>query len=108
MPRHLDIIYRINRHFLDEVNERYPGDHERRRRMSIIDEAGHDGRRVRMAWLATIGSGKVNGVAELHSKLVRETIFRDFDEFYPGKFVNVTNGVTPRRWLKVANRVWRA
>ncbi|MGB5621946.1 MAG: glycogen/starch/alpha-glucan phosphorylase [Gammaproteobacteria bacterium] len=103
VPRHLDIIYRINRHFLDEVNERYPGDHERRRRMSIIDEAGHDGRRVRMAWLATIGSGKVNGVAELHSKLVRETIFRDFDEFYPGKFVNVTNGVTPRRWLKVAN-----
>ena len=103
VPRHLDIIYRINRHFLDEVNARYPGDHERRRRMSIIDEAGHDGRRVRMAWLATVGSGKVNGVAELHSKLVRETIFRDFDEFYPGKFVNVTNGVTPRRWLKVAN-----
>ncbi len=103
VPRHLDIIYRINRHFLDEVNERYPGDHERRRRMSIIDEAGHDGRRVRMAWLATIGSVKVNGVAELHSKLVRDTIFRDFDEFYPGKFVNVTNGVTPRRWLKVAN-----
>ncbi len=103
VPRHLDIIYRINRHFLDEVNARYPGDHERRRRMSIIDEAAHDGRRVRMAWLATIGSVKVNGVAELHSKLVRETIFRDFDEFYPGKFVNVTNGVTPRRWLKVAN-----
>ncbi|MGD8978398.1 MAG: glycogen/starch/alpha-glucan phosphorylase [Gammaproteobacteria bacterium] len=103
VPRHLDIIYRINRHFLDEVNERYPGDNERRRRMSIIDEAGHDGRRARMAWLATIGSSKVNGVAELHSRLVRETIFRDFDEYYPGKFVNVTNGVTPRRWLKVAN-----
>jgi starch phosphorylase len=103
VPRHLDIIYRINRHFLDEVNQRYPGDNDRRRRMSIIDEAGHDGRRARMAWLATIGSSKVNGVAELHSRLVRETIFRDFDEFYPGKFVNVTNGVTPRRWLKVAN-----
>ncbi|MGB5249040.1 MAG: glycogen/starch/alpha-glucan phosphorylase [Gammaproteobacteria bacterium] len=103
VPRHLDIIYRINRHFLDEINDRYPGDNDRRRRMSIIDEAGHDGRRARMAWLATIGSSKVNGVAQLHSQLVRDTIFSDFDEFYPGKFVNVTNGVTPRRWLKVAN-----
>jgi len=103
VPRHLDIIYKINRQFLDEINHRYPGDHDRRRRMSIIDEAGHDGRRARMAWLAAIGSNKVNGVAQLHSQLVRQTIFRDFDEFYPGKFVNVTNGVTPRRWLKVAN-----
>jgi starch phosphorylase len=104
LPRHLEIIYRINREFLDEVWERYPGDHERRRRMSLIDEAGHDGRRIRMAWLATVGSRKVNGVAELHSNLVRRQIFSDFDEYFPGKFVNVTNGVTPRRWIKAANR----
>ncbi len=103
VPRHLDIIYRLNRQFLDEVNARYPGDGERRRRMSLIDDHGHDGPVVRMAWLATIGSGKVNGVAQLHSDLVRETIFKDFDEFFPGKFVNVTNGVTPRRWVREAN-----
>jgi starch phosphorylase len=71
--------------------------------MSIVDEAAHDGRRVRMAWLATVGSRKVNGVAELHSELVRRTIFRDFDEAFPGRFVNVTNGVTPRRWIRAAN-----
>ena len=103
VPRHLEIIYQINREFLDEVDARYPGDNDRRRRMSIIDEVAHDGRRARMAWLATIGSGRVNGVAQLHSDLVKQTIFSDFDEFYPGKFCNVTNGVTPRRWLKSAN-----
>jgi glycogen phosphorylase len=103
VPRHLEIIYRINREFLDELWQRYPGDNERRRRMSIIDEAGYDGRRVRMAWLAAVGSRKVNGVAELHSDLVRRTLFRDFDEYFPGRFVNVTNGVTPRRWMRAAN-----
>jgi glycogen phosphorylase len=103
VPRHLEIIYRINREFLGEVWERHPGDNERRRRMSIVDEAGHDGRRVRMAWLAAVGSRKVNGVAELHSELVRKTLFRDFDEYYPGRFVNVTNGITPRRWMRAAN-----
>jgi glycogen phosphorylase len=103
IPRHLEIIYRINREFLDGVSARYPGDNDRRRRMSIVDEAAFDGRRVRMAWLATIGSRKVNGVAELHSNLVRQTLFRDFDEYYPGRFVNVTNGVTPRRWMRAAN-----
>ena len=103
VPRHLEIIYGLNRDFLDEVNARYPDDGDRRRRMSVIEESGPEGRRVRMAWLATIGSARVNGVAQLHSRLVRETIFRDFDEFFPGKFTNVTNGVTPRRWLKVAN-----
>jgi glycogen phosphorylase len=103
LPRHLEIIYRVNREFLDGIWERYPGDHDRRRRMSIVDEAAHDGRRVRMAWLATVGSRKVNGVAELHSELVRRTIFRDFDEAFPGRFVNVTNGVTPRRWIRAAN-----
>jgi glycogen phosphorylase len=103
VPRHLEIIYRVNREFLEEVWERHPGDNERRRRMSIVDEAGQDGRRVRMAWLAAVGSRKVNGVAELHSELVRRTLFRDFDEYYPGRFVNVTNGVTPRRWMRAAN-----
>jgi glycogen phosphorylase len=103
VPRHLEIIYRINREFLDGLSERYPGDNDRRRRMSIIDESGYDGRRVRMAWLAAIGSHKVNGVAELHSTLVRQTLFRDFDEYFPGRFVNVTNGVTPRRWMRAAN-----
>ena len=103
LPRHLEIIYRLNRDFLDEIWERYPGDHERRRRMSLVDENGHGGRRIRMAWLAVIGSQKVNGVAELHSRLVRETLFPDFDAHFPGRFVNVTNGVTPRRWLRAAN-----
>jgi glycogen phosphorylase len=103
VPRHLEIIYRINREFLDGVWARYPGDHDRRRRMSIVDDSGFDGRRVRMAWLATVGSRKVNGVAELHSELVRQTIFRDFDAYFPGRFVNVTNGVTPRRWIRAAN-----
>jgi glycogen phosphorylase len=103
LPRHLEIIYRINREFIDGVSARYPGDNDRRRRMSVIDESGFDGRQVRMAWLAAIGSRKVNGVAELHSELVRRTLFRDFDEYYPGKFVNVTNGVTPRRWVRAAN-----
>jgi len=103
VPRHLEIIYRINREFLDAVWEKHPGDHDRRRRMSLVDESGHDGRRVRMAWLAAVGSRRVNGVAELHSNLVRQQIFSDFDEFFPGKFVNVTNGVTPRRWIKAAN-----
>jgi glycogen phosphorylase len=103
VPRHLEIIHRINREFLDEVWERLPGDNERRRRMSLIDESGYDGPRVRMAWLATVGSRKVNGVAELHSNLVRRTLFRDFDDYFPGRFVNVTNGVTPRRWMRAAN-----
>jgi starch phosphorylase len=103
VPRHLEIIYQINREFLDEIDRRYPDDHERRRRMSIIDESAHDGRCARMAWLAVVASQKVNGVAKRHSELVCETLFKDFDEFYPGKFVNVTNGVTPRRWIKAAN-----
>jgi glycogen phosphorylase len=103
VPRHLEIIYRINREFLDGVWERHPDDHERRRRMSIVDESGHERSSVRMAWLAAVGSRKVNGVAELHSRLVRQTLFRDFDEYFPGRFINVTNGVTPRRWMRAAN-----
>ena len=101
LPRHLSIIYQINREFLDEVTARFPGDHERRRRMSIIDE--DHGRRVRMAHLAAVGSRHVNGVAQLHSTLMRETIFADFAALWPQRFTNVTNGISVRRWLKESN-----
>jgi starch phosphorylase len=101
LPRHLEIVYEINRRFLDEVRARFPGDDDRIRRMSIIDEDGE--RYVRMAYLATIGSHRVNGVAALHSELVKTTILRDFAELWPEKFCNVTNGVTPRRFIAVAN-----
>ena len=99
LPRHLEIIYRINDEFLDEVRERFGDDGERIRRMSIISPDGA----VRMAYLATVAGSKVNGVAELHSQLLREKVLPDFDEFFPGKFTNVTNGVTPRRFIRLAN-----
>jgi glycogen phosphorylase len=101
LPRHLSIIYQLNREFLDEISARFPGDHDRRRRMSIIDEDG--GRRVRMAHLAVVGSRRVNGVARLHSSLMRETIFADFAALWPERFTNVTNGISVRRWLKESN-----
>jgi starch phosphorylase len=101
LPRHLQIIYEINFRFLKEVQHRYPGDNDMLRRMSIISEEG--GKRIRMAHLATIGSHKVNGVAEIHTQLMKQTIFADFDRFYPGRIVNMTNGITPRRWLNQAN-----
>jgi starch phosphorylase len=101
LPRHLQIIYEINHRFLTEVRHRYPGDVERLKRMSIIDE--ERGRRVRMAHLAIIGSHRVNGVAQIHTDLMRQTIFKDFDRFYPGKIINITNGITPRRWLNLSN-----
>ena len=102
LPRHLQIIYEINYRFLKEVMHRYPGDTEVLRRMSIIDESG-GGKRIRMAHLAIIGSHKVNGVAQIHTELMKQTIFADFDHFYPGKIINMTNGITPRRWLNQAN-----
>jgi starch phosphorylase len=102
LPRPLEIIYEINRRFLDEVRRRYPGDDARMRRMSLIDEGGE--RRVRMANLATVGSHAVNGVAALHSELLEKTVLRDFAELWPERFENVTNGVTPRRFLAVSNR----
>jgi len=102
LPRHLQIIYEINRRFLRDVMHRYPGDTGISRRMSIINEA--DGRRVRMAHLAIVGSHKVNGVAQIHTELMKQTIFADFDRFFPGKIINITNGITPRRWLNQANR----
>jgi starch phosphorylase len=101
LPRHLEIVYEINRRFLDEVKERYPGDARRVARLSLIDETG--GRSVRMAHLASVGSHRINGVAALHTELLKKDVLRDFHELWPEKFVNVTNGVTPRRFLALAN-----
>ncbi len=101
LPRHLEIIYEINQRFLDEVRAQRPGDEDLLARVSIIDE--HDQKYVRMANLATIGSHAVNGVAALHTELLKKTVLHDFYELFPGKFFNVTNGVTPRRWLALSN-----
>ncbi|MCK6682236.1 MAG: glycogen/starch/alpha-glucan phosphorylase, partial [Thermoanaerobaculia bacterium] len=101
LPRHLEIVYEINRRFLEEVAASFPGDGARLARLSLIDERGE--KSVRMAHLATVTSQKVNGVAALHSRLLRETVLRDFAELWPDRFTNVTNGVTPRRFLAQAN-----
>ena len=101
LPRHLQIIYEINHRFLKDVMHHYPGDPELWRRMSLIDDT--QGRRIRMAHLAIVGSHKVNGVAAIHTRLMKETIFADFHRMWPDKIVNMTNGVTPRRWLNQAN-----
>ncbi len=101
LPRHLEIIYEINRRFLDEVRVRYPGDADRVRRLSLIDESG--ARFVRMAHLASVGSKTINGVARLHSDLLKEGVLRDFHDFAPARFTNVTNGITPRRFLVLSN-----
>jgi glycogen phosphorylase len=102
LPRHLEIIYVINREFLRTVEAAYPADQQRLREMSIIDDGSSD-RRVRMAHLAIVGCHKVNGVAQLHSDLMRRHVFRGFAEMYPDRFVNVTNGIAVRRWLKQSN-----
>jgi len=101
LPRLLEIIYEINRRFLDEVRQRHAGDNARVARMSLIDERGE--KLVRMAHLATIGSHAVNGVAALHSTLLKQTVMRDFAELWPERFYNVTNGVTPRRFMLLCN-----
>jgi starch phosphorylase len=101
LPRHLEIVYEINHRFLDEVRRRFPGDEARVARMSLIDEAGE--KRVRMAHLACVGSHAINGVAALHSDLLARTVLRDFHELWPERFQNKTNGVTPRRFLALAN-----
>jgi glycogen phosphorylase len=101
LPRHLEIVYEINRRFLDDVRVWYPGDVDRLARLSLIDEQGE--RYVRMANLACIGSHAVNGVAELHTKLLARDTLRDFHDLWPQKFSNKTNGVTPRRFLALAN-----
>jgi starch phosphorylase len=101
LPRHLEIIYEINERFLDEVRAKFPGDDERVGRMSLIGEDG--GKCVRMAHLATVGSHAVNGVAALHSDLLKASVLKDFYEMWPERFGNVTNGVTPRRFLALSN-----
>ncbi|URA09433.1 glycogen/starch/alpha-glucan phosphorylase [Thermospira aquatica] len=101
LPRHMQIIYKINADFLAEVSRRFPGDVDRLRRMSLIDESGE--RYVRMAWLATVGSHSINGVAALHTELLKKELFHDFYEMFPERFNNKTNGITPRRWLLKSN-----
>jgi starch phosphorylase len=101
LPRHMEIVYEINGRFLAEIRARFPGDEDLVRRLSLIDEGGE--RRVRMAHLSVLASHKVNGVSALHSQLCVDTIFADFAKLYPERFTNVTNGVTPRRWLMQAN-----
>jgi starch phosphorylase len=101
LPRHLEIIFEINRRFLEELRVKYPGDDQRLSRMSLIDEKGE--RYVRMAHLASVGSHAINGVAELHSELLKRDVMQDFHEYMPEKFTNVTNGVTPRRFVVVSN-----
>jgi starch phosphorylase len=101
LPRHLEIIYEINRRFLNEVRAKFPGDDARLSRMSLIDESGE--RYVRMAHLAAVGSHRVNGVARMHSEMLKNLVMKDFAEMWPHKFCNVTNGVTPRRFVAVSN-----
>jgi starch phosphorylase len=101
LPRHLQIIYEINQRFLDDVRHHTPGDTALVRRVSLIDESA--GKRVRMANLATVGSHTVNGVSRIHTELMKETTFADFERLFPGRIINITNGITPRRWLHQAN-----
>jgi starch phosphorylase len=101
LPRHLEIIYEINRGFLDDIRLRYPNDDQLARRLSLVDEAG--GKYLRMAHLASVGSHAINGVAALHTELLKQTVLSDFFRVAPEKFFNVTNGVTPRRWLALSN-----
>ena len=101
LPRHLEIIYEINFRFLRQVSTHYLGDNDRLSRMSLIQEGSE--KMVRMAYMCVVTSGKVNGVAALHTELLKHGLFKDFYEFTPDKFINVTNGITPRRWLRKAN-----
>jgi starch phosphorylase len=101
LPRHLEIIFEINRRFLDEVRVKFPGDTDRLRRLSLVDETGE--RSIRMAHLACVGSMAINGVSRPHTELLKQTVLRDFHDLEPGKFSNKTNGVTPRRFLLLAN-----
>ena len=101
LPRLLEIIYQINAGLMRKIANRYPGDLERLGRMSLIEE--YPEKKVRMSYMAIIGSAKVNGVAALHTKLLKDGLFRDFYQYQPDKFINITNGITPRRWLLKAN-----
>ncbi|MFH1665824.1 MAG: glycogen/starch/alpha-glucan phosphorylase [Candidatus Omnitrophota bacterium] len=101
LPRHLELIFEINMRFLKEVGIHYPNDHERLRRMSIIEESA--GKKIRMSHLCIVGSHSVNGVSRLHTELLKTSLFKDFYEFFPNKFNSKTNGITQRRWLKKSN-----
>jgi starch phosphorylase len=101
LPRHLEIIFEINRRFLDQIRVRHPGDDQLAQHVSLIDDAGD--KQVRMAHLASVGSHAINGVAALHSELLKQTVLQDFYRVTPEKFFNVTNGVTPRRWIALSN-----
>lgn len=101
LPRHLEIIYEINARHMAEVAKKFPGDHDRLRRMSLVEEDGE--KRINMGYLCIVGSHAVNGVAAIHSELLKTTLFKDFYEYTPEKFQNKTNGITPRRWLLLCN-----
>ncbi|CAF90911.1 unnamed protein product, partial [Tetraodon nigroviridis] len=101
LPRHLDIIYEINRRHLERISKLYPGDNDRLRRMSLIEEG--DAKKINMAHLCIVGSHAVNGVARIHSEIIKNTVFKDFYDIDPEKFQNKTNGITPRRWLVMCN-----
>ncbi len=101
LPRHLQIIFEINKRFLEEVEAKWPGDAHKKRVLSIIEEGHHQ--MVRMAHLSVVGGHSVNGVAALHTQLIKSDLFPEFDQLYPGKFNNKTNGITPRRWLLACN-----
>lgn len=102
LPRHLEIIYEVNRRHLDAVRQKFPGDYDRLRRMSLVEEDGE--KRINMGYLCIVGSHAVNGVAAIHSELLKTTLFKDFYEYTPEKFQNKTNGITPRRWLLLCNQ----
>ena len=101
LPRHLQIIYEINRRWLSEISQKYPGDEERVRTLSIIEEG--DEKNIRMANLAIVGSHSINGVAALHTEILKKDVFKEFYDYWPEKFNNKTNGITQRRWLKLCN-----
>jgi len=101
LPRHIDLIYLVNHIYLTKLREKYPGDDEKVGRMSLIEE-GYP-KKVRMAYLSIVCSHAVNGVAALHTELIKKSIFKEFHQLYPGKIQNKTNGVTPRRWIHCCN-----
>lgn len=101
LPRHMEIIFEINRRHMEEVEARWPGDDQKKASLSLIEEGSP--KMVRMAYMAVIASSAVNGVAALHTQLLKQDLFREFDEMFPGRLQNKTNGITPRRWLKVCN-----